>query len=93
MKDNRRYIGMYGDAADSQNHYRVIPGRHQLFDGAFQPHARARDEDRTGFPGHRLHTREPVASLGGQHARGVVMGFAQHADPQIGHILQLRPRL
>src|ERR1700733_2860035 len=76
VKHYRRHFGVDLDIADAQHHDGVITGRYQLLDRTFQPDAGALDEDRAVGVGDRFQTGEPIARLGGQRARSIVVGLA-----------------
>ena len=92
VEHDRRDLGVDLDIADPQYHDRVIPGRDELLDRGFHPHAGALYEDRATGVGHRFQVGEPIAGLCGQRPRSVVVRLAQQTDAERAHVLELRPR-
>ena len=85
VEHDRRNVRVDLNIADPQDHDRVVSGRNELLDRAFQPDAGALDKNRTTAVGHRLQTGESITGLGGQAARGFVVRLAQNADTQRAH--------
>ena len=97
MEHDGRHLGVHRHLADPQHHDGVVgrPGsaaRSRLF----QPEAGALDEDAPrGARRRPSPAREPVAGLGGQRARGLVMFLAEHTDAQhrqslsLGHVVEV----